>query len=95
MLISLPVKRVHWLRARAQHMRWREECILVRYEMEWTVRYFLHKSDLWTLGDHTNIAAGAVAYAHRQAAMWRDLAHYADQSFKSVNVNYKSPLFVI
>ena len=63
--------------------------------MEWTVCYFLHKSDLWTLGDHTNVAAGAVAYAHCQAAMWHDLAHYADQSFKSVNVNYKSPLFVI
>ena len=63
--------------------------------MEWTVQYFLHKSNLWMLGNHTNVAAGAMAYAHRQAAMWRDLAHYADQSFKSINVKYKSPLFVI
>ena len=47
------------------------------------------------LGDHANVASGAVAYAHHQAAMWHDLAHYADQSFKSVNINYKSPLFVI
>ena len=47
------------------------------------------------LGDHTNVAPSAVAYAHRQSAMWRELAHYADQSFKSVNVYYKSPLFVI
>jgi len=91
-LIILPVKRVHWLCARAQHLRWREECILVRYEMEWTVRYFLHKSHLWMLGDTTDVSPSAVAYAHRQVAMWHDLAHYADQSFKTVNVNYKSPV---
>ena len=47
------------------------------------------------LGDHANVASSAVAYAHCQAAMWHDLAHYADQLFKSVNINYKSPLFVI
>ena len=76
-------------------MRWREECILVRYEMEWTVRYFSHKGDLWTLGDTTDVSPGAAAYAHRQVAMWCDLAHYADKSFKTVNVNYKSLLHVI
>ena len=31
---TLLVKRVHWLRARAQKDRWSEECMLVRYEME-------------------------------------------------------------
>ena len=87
MLIGLPVNHVHWLHAHTQHLRWREECILVRYEMEWTMRYFLHKSDLWMLGDHANVASSAVAYAHHQAAMWHDLAHYADQSFKSVNID--------
>ena len=63
--------------------------------MEWTVRYFSHKGDLWTLGDTTDVSPGAAAYAHRQVAMWCDLAHYADKSFNTVNVNYKSPLHVI
>ncbi|KAF9546258.1 hypothetical protein CPC08DRAFT_649119 [Agrocybe pediades] len=41
------VDRVHWLRARAQADRWREERLLVTYEMQWTVRSFLHKCTNW------------------------------------------------
>ncbi|KAF8808485.1 hypothetical protein BYT27DRAFT_7096736, partial [Phlegmacium glaucopus] len=43
-------KWVHWLRARVLHSvtrrkknRWQEEHILVGYEMEWSVRYFLYQ----------------------------------------------------
>jgi hypothetical protein len=28
-------------------MRWGEEVTLTTYEMEWTVRYFIHKSNFW------------------------------------------------
>jgi len=76
-------------------MRWREECILVSYEMEWTVRYFFHKMDYWIdahSADGSPLSAGAAAYASRKTAMWHDLALYADKSFKNVNNNYKSPL---
>ena len=43
------VRRVHWLRARAQLMRWQEEVTLTGYEMQWTVRYFLYMSRKWVL----------------------------------------------
>jgi hypothetical protein len=73
------VQRVHWLRARAQSGRWNEEVILVTYEMQWTVRYFLHQAQRW---DHLaasedeggRSACGPAAYARRKAAMWRWLA---------------------
>jgi hypothetical protein len=43
------VRRVHWLRARAQLMRWQEQVKLVSYEMQWTVRYFFYKSQFWLI----------------------------------------------
>ena len=88
------VRRVHWLRARAQKHRWDEECTLVRYEMEWTVRYFLHKNRFWQSAPTADLTQvpGQAAYAHRKAAMWDKLARDADHSFKNINKNYKSPL---
>jgi len=47
MFTNVIVRRVHWLRARAQLMRWREEVTLTGYEMHWVVRYFLNKSQTW------------------------------------------------
>ena len=49
LLMLCVVRRVHWLRARAQLMRWQEEVTLTGYEMQWTVRYFLHMSRKWVL----------------------------------------------
>ena len=49
LLILCVVRRVHWLRARAQLMRWQEELTLTGYEMQWTVRYFLYMSRKWVL----------------------------------------------
>jgi hypothetical protein len=43
------VRRVHWLRARAQLMRWQEEVTLTGYEMQWTVRYFRQMSTKWVI----------------------------------------------
>jgi len=96
-LISPPsVKRVHWLRARAPKGRWHEEVILVTYEMQWTVRYFLHKSNKWEEGAHRpNVSPGAKAYALWQGKMWRTLANVTNMAFKGTKSQYMSPTDVI
>lgn len=87
------VRRVHWLRSRAQRNRWREEFLLVTYEMQWTVRYFIHHSQRWQLAsESTNTLPGPLAYANRQHASWYELALRADQAFRSTNADYISPL---
>ncbi|KAF9552461.1 hypothetical protein CPC08DRAFT_646869 [Agrocybe pediades] len=98
--------RVHWLRARAQAERWHEERLLVTYEMQWTVRSFLHKSEDWKKAalpgrtDPPGVTAlpqrrdspGAKAYAQRQAHTWLALAVISDRKFKIANKYYKSPI---
>lgn len=59
--------------------------------MEWTVRYFMHKSRFWESATLGQILPGAAGYAHRKAAMWHQMAMLADRSFK-INLDYKSPL---
>lgn len=130
------VRRVHWLRARAQLMRWQEQVKLIGYEMQWTVRYYLYKSQNWALqpgpghsnsisgfrlgpglgpgpglssnivppsrpgpsnsstthNTSTNLNAGAIAYHHKQKAMWKDLVIKADRIFMRSNPAYQSPL---
>ena len=96
-LITL-VKRVHWLRARAQLHRWQEELSLVQYEMVWTVRYFIHKHRQWEAAqvfpraDYSPYLAESIAYANRQALMWHRLGLIADKAFRNTYHNYKSPL---
>ncbi|KAM6490431.1 hypothetical protein JOM56_014104, partial [Amanita muscaria] len=86
-------KRVHWLRARAQMTRWQEELLLVTYEMQWTVRYFLHQTTKWESAlSHPNITPGASAYASRQKMKWHKLTCRADKAFRSESRSYLSPL---
>ena len=80
---------IHWLRARAQKERWEEEVILVRYEMQWTVRYFLHNRGLWEERRRNSIGPGLVAYATRKASMWNFMALHADHTFSEQNSQYK------
>ncbi|PPQ80263.1 hypothetical protein CVT25_003702 [Psilocybe cyanescens] len=95
-ILELVVKRVHWLRSRAQFKRWDEEKMLVSYEMQWTVAYFINKSRWWKStatgpGRHPALMRpGLVAYAHRQSDLWHQLAIIADQSYQRSNPNYKS-----
>jgi hypothetical protein len=87
------VKRVHWLRSRALKDRWHEELVLVRYEMQWTVRYFLHKRNIWWEGvGRPDVSPGGRAYAVRQARMWNNFAHVADRTFKNATGQYVSPM---
>ncbi|KAF8802333.1 hypothetical protein BYT27DRAFT_7112690 [Phlegmacium glaucopus] len=83
------VQRVHWLRARAQNNRWNEEHILVGYEMEWSVRYFLNNARVWE--GRSDAAAGnpgAAAYAARQVTKWRQVAASCDHLFQGINPHY-------
>lgn len=88
------VKRVHWLRARAQMQRWAEQFTLVGYEMQWTVRYFQNRCKFWAQGYLDDcVAPGGKAYCHRQFAFWSSLESMADLTFGKVNkINYKSPV---
>ena len=57
---------VHWIQARAQKNRWREEHTLVGYKMQWTVRYYIHCAKMWK--DQAGVSgdvgdAGATVYA--------------------------------
>ena len=83
------VQRVHWIWARAQKHRWDEELLLVKYEMQWTTRSFLHKAREWEVRfEEPNIDPGPKAYAARQSSQWRSLATDADQLFRSANSEY-------
>ena len=53
---------------------------LVRYEMEWTHRYFVYNEEVWE-GRRDGVRPGPASYAARKAAMWRALATDADQRF--------------
>ncbi|KDR67377.1 hypothetical protein GALMADRAFT_79915 [Galerina marginata CBS 339.88] len=87
------VKRIHWLRARAQKDRWHEELTMVKYEMQWTVKYFLHKQRLWQDAVQVaDISRGAAAYATRQAAYWAKFADTADRTFRVTTPHYVTQL---
>lgn len=82
---------MHWIRARGQKDRWREEFVLTTYEMEWTVRYFLGQLDLWISRNRDakiNGLDGAAAYASRKMLMWMTMAHDAEAKFISINPNH-------
>lgn len=91
--IFIIVRRIHWLRSRAQTSRWKEEQQILTYEMQWTVRYFKHCSEKWELLHVAeNITPGSRAYAHRQYVVWQDMAVKADKVFQLLTVDYISPL---
>jgi hypothetical protein len=76
-------------------MRWQEEVTLTTYEMQWTVRYFTHKSKFWSDVLSTPaqpISPGAIAYSKRKHSTWNHLALKSDKTFKIFNNAYKSPL---
>lgn len=88
------VQRVHWLRARAQKKRWEEELVLVKHEMDWSTRYFLHWAGLWhDRFEDPNVQPGPRAYAARQSAQWKQLAVVAEHHYCLVNRDYV-PLLV-
>src|SRR5882757_9570902 len=81
------VKRVHWLRARAQSHRWKEEFTLVQYEMTWVVRFFKHMSGTWSRR-HDNVlsflSSGTSVNPTASEADWtRGAAAYAQRQIRT------------
>ena len=106
---SFPVRRVHWLHAHAQQMRWQEEVTITTYEMQWTVHYFIYKSNFWseiqnapatdglTLevnGNALGMDVGSLSYAKQKHLTWYQFALKADKTFKVINNAYKSPFLM-
>jgi hypothetical protein len=81
------------MRARAQKERWREEFVIVGYEMKWTVNHFMYQSNQWVgrgiASDHDQ-DRGGMAYAAKQAARWAAIAKQAEVHFQTVNEQYRA-----
>jgi hypothetical protein len=78
---------VHWLKAKARFDRWSEEFLLLKNEMDWTVRYFNHRSQLWkdlAKSAEERSLGGHAAYAFRQEWMWTRFSTAAKTEFTSV-----------
>ncbi|KAF9531675.1 hypothetical protein CPB83DRAFT_891565 [Crepidotus variabilis] len=82
--------RLNWLRGRAQLHRWKEEVLLTRYEMEWTVRFFMYTANLWASQRDQQLpsAPSHIAYAEEQLAIFNQLGKIAEHRFSVVNSHY-------
>ncbi|KAH8978663.1 hypothetical protein EDB86DRAFT_2836597 [Lactarius hatsudake] len=70
------VSRVHWLRAKAQHERWKEEDKAIKNEAMWVPQYFHAKATCWKAWmDVARVAKldGHNAYASYQAHAWEEM----------------------
>ncbi|KAI9432714.1 hypothetical protein H4582DRAFT_1820825 [Lactarius indigo] len=69
--------RVHWLRAKAQLERWKEEQHSIHNEAIWIPAYFHSKAECWKawmdMASHAQLP-GHGAYASRQAHAWEELS---------------------
>ncbi|KAJ3527505.1 hypothetical protein NMY22_g9765 [Coprinellus aureogranulatus] len=75
--------RVSWLQAKARRDRWREELILLRSEMDWSMNYFKFKSREWMdLASQPGATAGQICYALRQSEQWEHLSTHAHATFE-------------
>lgn len=79
------VYRISWLRAKAQYTRWKEEHLLVRHEMRWTVSWFEYHRNMWQRRyeeiDDEASADGLQCYALKQAHLWEILKHHCWDTF--------------
>jgi hypothetical protein len=70
-------------------VKWSEELTLLKYEMEWTSRYFVHCSDEWVgRANDPDTDTGPKAYAARQSAQWMQMTSEAKRVFSAVNRDY-------
>jgi hypothetical protein len=82
-LITL-VYRVNWLRAKARVDRWLEEQILVKHEMNWTIRWFQNQADTWgerSKIEDADLPQGHKAYAIKQLKLWNAFRRKASERF--------------
>jgi hypothetical protein len=78
------VYRVNWLRARARHLRWKEEIVRIEYEMEWTTNSFQRHEETWVKRARISEEAGNIghsSFALAQAEMWKGFKDVASNKF--------------
>jgi hypothetical protein len=95
-VIFYTVYRVHWLRAKAQKMRWIEELQCLQVEMESAVRFFRHQEQVWQEKEkliEPQSLPGHAAWAARQSAMWHSMAAQAESKFITLLKNNPPPEF--
>jgi hypothetical protein len=95
-LILFEVYRVHWLRAKAQKMRWIEELQCLQVEMESAVRFFTHQEQFWKEKRKVvepQLQPGHDAWAARQSAMWCSMAVRAKSAFNTLLKSHPPPEF--
>lgn len=56
--------------------------MLVKYEMQWTIRYFDHQATRWRSRKEEGCSTGHVMYAAKQISMWGGLARAAKRAFE-------------
>src|ERR1700744_486215 len=87
MLTDYTVNRVHWLRAKAQFERWKEEQHSIHNEAIWIPAYFHSKAECWKAWMDVAAQAqfpGHNAYASRQAHAWEELSRSAMKSLSKI-----------
>lgn len=77
--------RVNWLRAKSRRDRWREEKVLLRSELSWTMNYFTTNMNLW-IDRSIGATPGAQCYALKQAVTWQRFAHLAQKALTAITV---------
>jgi hypothetical protein len=90
------VYRVHWLRAKAQEMRWIEELQCLQVEMESAVRFFRYQERVWKAKEEViepQSLPGHAAWAARQSAMWHSMAMRAESKFTTLLKSVPPPEF--
>jgi hypothetical protein len=67
---------VNWLRAKARYDRWKEELVVVKNEMTWTLLWFERQEREWerrAFWAETHSMQGHRCYAEKQVIMWRKM----------------------
>ena len=77
--------RVNWLRAKSRRDRWREENVLLKSELEWSWRFFLHQEGKWR--ERSTFALGGWrCYALKQVYTWKYFAESVTDVMKSLGI---------
>ncbi|KAI0341039.1 hypothetical protein BDW22DRAFT_1333083, partial [Trametopsis cervina] len=81
-------RRVVWLRAKARRDRWKEETVLIPFELECIARFYQHYRQIWTDRaekiHQRGQGAGHAAYALRQARVWQRLEEHAIEARSTI-----------
>lgn len=78
---------MHWLRAKAQFERWKEEQDSIHNEAVWVPAYFHAMAELWKARVGFAVQgqlSGHAAYALRQAHAWEELSLSSMKAFTPI-----------